>query len=103
MKIVLTFPYPWQKQFNESGITPVERMHLPVDQRIVDELYANFPDFRRAYDVDGMTDEEFDRFGPTVRTLRAFIDSYHQLQGTVREFMLPNPDLPPTPSLKGGG
>lgn len=94
--IVLTIPYPWQKLFNESGITPVERMHLPVDQRIVDELYAKFPDFRRAYDVDGMTDAEFDRFGPTVRTLRAFIDSYHQLQGTVREFMLPNPDVKPT-------
>ena len=43
--------------------------------------------------MDGLTDAEFDRFGPTVRTLRAFIDSYHQLQGTVREFMLPNPDL----------
>jgi transaldolase len=36
--------------------------------------------------------EEFDTFGATVRTLRTFIGSYHDLAATVRDFMLPNPD-----------
>ena len=40
-----------------------------------------------------MTVEEFDSFGPTVRTLRAFIGSYQDLVATVRDFMLPNPDV----------
>ncbi len=32
-----------------------------------------FPDFRKAFDVDGMAVEEFDSYGATVRTLRTFI------------------------------
>ena len=59
------------------------------------QLQASFPDFVRAYEPDGLSVEEFDRFGPTVRTLRAFIGSYHDLAGMVRDFMLPDPDAKP--------
>ena len=34
---------------------------------------AHFPDFVRAYEPDGLTVAEFDAFGATARTLRAFI------------------------------
>jgi transaldolase len=91
--IVLTIPYSWQKLFNESDIDVKERINDPVPQEIVKELYAKFPDFRRAYDEDGMTSEEFDTFGPTVRTLRSFIAAYRDLQTLIRNFMLPDPDL----------
>ena len=91
--IVLTIPHSWQKLFNASDIEVVPRMANPVREEIVDELYTSFPDFRRAYDVDGMKPEEFDSFGATVRTLRQFISSYEDLAATIREFMLPNPDL----------
>ena len=91
--IVLTIPYAWQRLFNDSDLEIVPRMHEPVPEKIVDELYRHFPDFRRAYDVDGMSVEEFDGFGPTVRTLRGFIGSYEELVATVRDFMLPNPDV----------
>jgi transaldolase len=40
-----------------------------------------------------MTPEEFDSFGPTVRTLRTFIGAYHDLIALIRDFMLPNPDV----------
>jgi transaldolase len=40
-----------------------------------------------------MTIEEFDMFGPTVRTLRAFIQSLRDLTGVIRDYMLPNPDV----------
>ena len=91
--IVLTIPYEWQLKINASDIEVKERMSTPVDPKIVDALYAGIPDFRRAYDENGMTPEEFDGFGPTVRTLRAFIAAAHELMGIVREgFMLPNPD-----------
>ena len=40
-----------------------------------------------------MSIDEFDTFGPTVRTLRNFIGSYHDLVAIVRDFMLPNPDV----------
>jgi transaldolase len=89
--IVLTIPAKWQRLFNASSIDVVPRFDDPVPPEIVDKLYAALPDFRRAYDTDGMEPEEFDRFGATVRTLRGFIGSYQDLVGTVRDFMLPNP------------
>jgi transaldolase len=91
--IVLTIPYEWQKQFNASSIEVKERFQDPVPPTILDSLYTTFPDFRRAYDVDGLSIDEFERFGPTVRTLRSFIASYHELVGVIRDFMLPNPDV----------
>jgi transaldolase len=64
-----------------------------VDPAILDTLYSHFAEFRRGYDVEGLTPEEFDTFGATVRTLRGFIAATHDLLGVVREFMLPNPDI----------
>jgi transaldolase len=91
---ILTIPSKWQKLFNNSEVEVRERMHEPVAPEIIDELYTRIPDFRKAYDPDGMTVEEFDTYGATVRTLRGFIASYHELIRVIREdFMLPNPDV----------
>ena len=90
--IILSMPYEWQLMFNQSDVEVRERMQNPVDPGIVAELYRKFPDFRKAYDEDGMTAQEFDRYGATVRTLRSFIGSYYELLMFVREFMLPDPD-----------
>jgi transaldolase len=89
----LTIPYEWQLLFNASDIEVKERMQNPVPEEALDFLYEKFADFRRAYDEDGMTVAEFDSYGATVRTLRAFIQSYHDLVGLIRDFMLPNPDV----------
>jgi transaldolase len=91
--IVLTIPSAWQKKFNASDIEVVPRFGNQIDAAVVDELYRAFPDFRRAYDPDGMTPQEFDAYGATVRTLRGFIASYQELVGIIRDFMLPTPDV----------
>jgi transaldolase len=91
--IVLTIPHAWQRLFNESQIKVAPRMDEPVPEKILGELYRNFPDFRRAYDIDGMQPWEFDSYGATVRTLRGFIGAYQDLVAVVRDFMLPNPDV----------
>ena len=52
-----------------------------------------FPDFGRAYSETGLSTEEFDRFGPTMRTLRQFIEACHDMDAQIRQFMIPNPDL----------
>ncbi|HEY5435650.1 MAG TPA: transaldolase family protein, partial [Candidatus Limnocylindrales bacterium] len=88
-----TFPHAWQVRFNNSGIVPVARMDVPVDPALVDDLYQRIPDFRRAYDPDGMTPAEFESFGASARTLRGFIKSYHDLQGAIRDIVLPDPDV----------
>lgn len=60
---------------------------------LVADLLARIPDFGRAYEPDGMSIDEFDGYGATVRTLRGFIASYHDLLGAVRDLALPNPDV----------
>ncbi len=90
--VVQAIPYEWQQLFNKSDVAVKKRMQNPVDPIIVEQLYRQFPDFRGAYDENGMSIEEFDRFGATVRTLRTFIGSYIELLGVVRDFMLPDPD-----------
>lgn len=92
--MVLSMPYDWARRFNDSDIDVTERIDIPVDQAYIDDMYEHIPDFRKAYDVDGMTIKEFDTYGATVRTLRGFVSSIHELMGTIREtFMLPNPDV----------
>jgi transaldolase len=91
--VVLTMPYPWQVRFNGSGIEPVERIGIAVAPDIVDDLLRRIPDFGRAYEPDGLTIDEFDSFGPTVRTLRTFVSGYHDLQAAVRDIVLPDPDV----------
>ena len=91
--IVMTITPSWQARFNDSGISPETRMPRPVDPKILAELARRIPDFGRAYEPDGLRPAEFDGYGATVRTLRAFVGSYHDMLATVREIMLPNPDL----------
>jgi len=91
--VSMTMPYPWQVRFNASGITPEPRMDVPVDSALIDDLLDRVPDFRRAYEPDGMAPAEFESFGASSRTLRTFIASYHDLQAAIRDLVLPNPDL----------
>jgi transaldolase len=93
--VVLTMPHAWQVRFNDSGIDPVERINEPVEQRIVDDLLRRIPDFGRAYEPDGLAVDEFESYGATARTLRGFVTGYHDLQGVVRDIVLPNPDVKP--------
>ena len=91
--VVITMPSSWQKKFNASAIEVRDRMHEPVDPLYINELLVAFADFRRAFQPDGMTVDEFDSFPPSVRTLRAFIASYHDLLAAVTDAQLPNPDV----------
>lgn len=90
---VVTLTHEWQVRFNASDIEVVHRIDTPVDPAIIDGLSNKFEDFKRSYDENGMTVDEFDDYGPTVRILRGFIEGYHALVATVREYMLPNPDI----------
>jgi transaldolase len=90
--VVISPPYAWQVRLNASDVEVRPRIDDPVDSRIVEDLARKFADFRRAYSEDGLAPDEFDSFAPTRRTLRQFITACHDLDGLVRDFMLPNPD-----------
>ena len=91
--VVISPPYSWQVRFNASDVPVRPRIDQPVDPRIVTELNRLFPDFRRAYEDDGLPTDEFDAYGATRRTLRQFITACHDLDGVIRDFLLLNPDL----------
>jgi transaldolase len=99
-ELIVSLPYEWQLKANASDIEVKERMSNPVDPKFVETMYDKIPDFRKAYDEDGMTVDEFDDYGATVRTLRGFITSAHDLMGEVRDFMLPNPDVKSLETVK---
>jgi transaldolase len=92
-EVVISPPYSWQVRFNQSDIEVVPRIDRPVAAEVVEELGKKFADFRRASSENGMTIQEFDSFGPTRRTLRQFIGACHDLDGVVRDVMVPNPDV----------
>ena len=98
--LIVSLPYEWQLKANASGIEVRECMSTPVAPQIVEAMYEKIADFRRAYDEDGMMVEHFDDYGATVRTLRGFIASAHDLMAEVRDFMLPNPDLKKVETVK---
>jgi transaldolase len=85
--VVITMPSAWQKRFNASSVDVRSRIDDPVDPAWIDELRA-VPDFVRAFEADGLSVEEFDAFGPSVKTLRTFIGSYHELLHLVGEALL---------------
>lgn len=88
---VISPPPALQKQFNAGDIEVRSRIDDPVDPAKIEELLKHFLDFRRAYEEDGLTVEEFDSYAPTVRTLRQFIGAVAELDVFVREVMLPEP------------
>jgi transaldolase len=90
--VVISPPFEWQVRLNASGIEPLARIDEPVDETVLATLLDRFPEFRRAYDPDGMTAEEFEQYGATRRTLRQFLAACAELEGVVRDVLLPNPD-----------
>jgi len=90
--VVISPPYAWQVRFNASDIEVQSRIDKPVETRILEELTKKFADFRRANEENGLRPDEFDAFPPTRRTLRQFIAACHDLDGMVRDVLIPNPD-----------
>jgi len=85
--VIITLPSAWQKRFNASTIEVRRRMKDPVAPAHLEELYT-LPDFVRAFEPGGLSVDEFDTWGPSVRTLRAFIASYHELLHLVGDALL---------------
>lgn len=86
--LVISPPFGWQERINANGLELPSRIDVPVDPAIVAELEARLPEFSRAYEVDGMTPDEFEDFGATRRTLRQFLAAGEELDGIVRDVIV---------------
>ena len=88
--VVVSPPFQWAKLINDSDYKMEERMDIPVREDIMKTLLS-IPEFVRAYEPDGMTPEEFDTFGATVKTLRGFLQADADLDALVRDVIMPAP------------
>ena len=82
-----TIAYTCINQKKERRLPPIAE---PVAPRIMKTLLS-IPEFVRAYEPDGMTPEEFDTYGATVRTLRGFLQADADLDALVRDVIMPQP------------
>jgi transaldolase len=85
--LIITLPPAWQRRFNASSVEVRPRIDDPLDPEHLAEL-RRLPDFVHAYEPDGLTIDELDQWGPTRKTLRTFIGSYHDLLHLVTEAQL---------------
>lgn len=63
-----------QAQLLAPGVPREERIHRPIAADVIQRLQT-IPDFVRAYEPDGMKEEEFITYGVTQRTLSQFIEA----------------------------
>ncbi|WP_251454028.1 transaldolase family protein [Microbacterium sp. Marseille-Q6648] len=89
--LVVSPPFDWQERINENELEVHDRIDVPVDPIILETLWDRVPEFRRAYEPDGMTAAEFDDFGATRATLRQFLEADAQLDALVRDVIVPAP------------
>ncbi|PCN49488.1 transaldolase [Curtobacterium sp. 'Ferrero'] len=88
--LVVSPPFQWATDINDNAFPwRPDAIDDEVPAGILDALRAATPEFSRGYDVDGMTVDEFDRFGATVTTLRQFLDADAMLDALVRDIVLP--------------
>jgi transaldolase len=85
--VIITLPPAWQRRFQASSVEVRPRIDDSVDPTWLEEL-SKLDDFNRAYEPAGLAVEDFDAFGPSVKTLRTFIGSYHELLHLTGEALL---------------
>lgn len=90
--LVITAPFDWQLRINENRLAvDPHAIDTPVAPDILASLRAHCPDFVRAFDVDGLTVEEFDSFPVTRLTMRQFLEADAALEALVRDVLIPAP------------
>jgi transaldolase len=89
--VVVSPPFSWQVMINDNNLELGARMDSPVEHNILAGLLERVPEFRRAYEPDGLKPAEFDTFGATRKTLRQFLAANSELDALVREVLIPAP------------
>lgn len=63
----------------ESDPPVVSRLFNPVPHRVIDELIEKIPDFRQAWEEDGLTIDEYGEFGGVEHFRHMFISSWKRV------------------------
>lgn len=80
-KLIMSIHPVYQKQLLLPGIPREKNIQQPVASDVIDRLNV-LPDFKRAYDPDGMPPDQFLSYGLTQRTLAQFQEAgWSMLEG----------------------
>lgn len=69
----------------ELDLPAVSRFFNPVQPRVLEELIQKLPEFRRAYFEDGLSEDEFEEYGPVEYFRHMFISSWNKVLARIRE------------------
>lgn len=83
--VSMTIPYNWMQVFANSTIELKDSMDTPVNPAYMEQLLS-LDEFRKVYDEDGMTIENFEHYGAFVDCLKGFFKGYEDLLATIRPF-----------------
>jgi transaldolase len=83
----ITITQDWQEKLNASGVEVEARIDKPVCEDYLRQLLT-LPEFVKAYEPDGLSVGEFERYGAFTRTLASVLDGYDDLVKTIRKYMI---------------
>lgn len=89
--ILHTIPYKFQVFYNDTNLLVKENISEPIPDKALNDL-LQLDEFKKAYEVDGLTIDDFDNYGAVARTLRQFHQGYLDLLTLIEEYLIPNPD-----------
>lgn len=88
--VSMTLTANYLRIFDSCGWELKNNMDQPVPQRWLDELMG-MKEFRRAYEEDGMTPEEFEHYGAFITCLEGFFKGYETLLQLMRPYQFGRP------------
>ena len=85
--LLATIPTGFQKKINGSLVPVRSMIDEPVNTKYMEQL-STVDAFVKAYNEDGMTVAEFDRYGAVIDTLTQFYQGYDELVQIIRKYIL---------------
>jgi len=82
-RMVLTIAPAMQTAILEKNYALRRTIDEPLPEELIQEI-ASVPDFRRAFEPDGMQPAEFAGYGAFVKTQGQFIENYQKLQAFIQ-------------------
>ena len=73
------------EQMIKADLPVVARIDAPIDPKVVDELCRKLPDFRKAWDEDGLKTEDFATFAPFIYFRNVFVSAWDYTIGVINE------------------
>lgn len=69
----------------EEDPAVVQRFAMPIPQTVIDELSEKVDEFRRAYYIHGITEEEFEDYGPVVLFRSSFEEAWRNALAEIKK------------------